>query len=167
MITTPDFTTTLLVERAPKEVFQAINNVRGWWSEEIEGSTDKLDSEFTYRYKDVHQCKIKLIEFVPHKKVVWVVLDNYFNFTQDRHEWKNTRIVFEISMNADKTELRFTHQGLVPEYECYDICKDGWNNYIHNSLHDLITIGKGKPNPKSGGFNEWLIEQHGIDKNNK
>jgi hypothetical protein len=145
-MTTPDFTTTILTEQTPAEVFNAINNVRGWWSAEIEGSTDKLHDEFTYHYKDVHKCKMKLIEVVPDKKVVWLVMDNYFNFTKDKSEWKGTRISFEIAETDNKTQMRFTHLGLVPEYECFDICKNAWSQYIQQSLFSLITTGKGQPN---------------------
>jgi hypothetical protein len=147
-MSTSDFTTTLLVDQTPKEAFNAINNVRGWWSEEIEGSTDKLNDEFTYHYEDVHRCKMKLIEFIPGKKVVWLVLDNYFKFTKDKSEWKGTKISFEIAEQDNKTQIRFTHLGLVPAYECYEICRDAWTNYIQNSLRNLIITGKGQPNSK-------------------
>ena len=145
---TSDFSTTLLVDQTPKEVFDAVNNVRGWWSEEIEGRTDKLNEEFRYHYEDVHRCHMKIIEFVPDEKVVWLVLDNYFNFIKDKREWKGTKIVFEISEKDNKTQLRMTHLGLVPQYECFEICRDAWTNYIQNSLRNLITTGKGQPNGK-------------------
>jgi len=145
-MTTKDFTTTILVDNTPEEVFDAINNVRGWWSEEIDGSTDKLNSEFDYHYEDVHRCKIRIVELVPNTKVVWSVLDNYFKFTKDKSEWKGTKIIFEIAEKDNKTEMRFTHQGLVPAYECYEICRDAWTGYIQKSLRNLITIGKGQPN---------------------
>ena len=145
---TPDFSTTVLVDQTPKEVFDAVNNVRGWWSEEIEGRTDKLNEEFKYHYEDVHRCHMKIIEFVPYEKVVWLVLDNYFNFIKDEREWKGTKIVFEITAKDNKTQLRLTHLGLVPQYECFEICRDAWTNYIQNSLRNLITTGKGQPNGK-------------------
>jgi hypothetical protein len=143
-----NFTTTILVDQSPKEVFDAINNVRGWWSEEIEGGTSKLNDEFNYHFQDVHICKMKLIEVVPNKKVVWLVLENYFKFTNDKSEWVNTKIIFETDQKDDKTQLRFTHEGLVPEYECYDICNNAWTQYIQQSLASLISTGKGQPNGK-------------------
>jgi len=145
-MTTKDFTTTILVDNTPEEVFNAINNVRGWWSEEIEGSTDKLNSEFDYHYEDVHSCKMKIIELAPNKKIVWSVLDNYFKFTKDKSEWKGTKIIFDIAKKDNKTEMRFTHEGLVPAYECYEICRDAWTGYIQKSLRNFITTGKGQPN---------------------
>jgi hypothetical protein len=141
-----NFSTTIVVDNTPDEVFSAINNVRGWWSEDVEGRTDKLGAEFTYRYKDVHLCKLRIIDFVHNRKVIWLVLDNHFSFTKDKTEWKGTKVIFDIAHKGNNTEIRFTHLGLVPEYECYDACSDGWRTYIRGSLRDLIVTGKGHPN---------------------
>lgn len=141
-----DFTTSFVVDESPEQVFAAVTNVRGWWSEEIEGGTEKLNDIFNYHFEDVHVCKIKLIEVVPEKKIVWQVLENYFKFTEDKTEWTNTKIRFEISEKNNQTELRFTHIGLIPAYECFEICRDAWTQYIQGSLKNLITTGKGQPN---------------------
>jgi hypothetical protein len=136
-----DFTTTLLVDQRPKEVFSAINNVRSWWPE-IQGNTVQLNDESIHHYEDAHRCRIKIIEFIPDKKVVWVVLDNYFNFIKDKSEWTGTKIIFEIVEEDGKTQLHFTHQGLVPQYECYDVCSNAWSDLIRNNLLSLITKAK-------------------------
>src|SRR5260370_31570543 len=83
-----NFTTTFSVDQTAEEAFNAINNVRGWWPGEIEGSTDKLGDEFTYRYEDVHYSKQKITELIPGKKVLWLVLDSSLNFIPDKSEWK-------------------------------------------------------------------------------
>ena len=147
-MSSPNFAAAFSVDRSPEEAFNAIKNIRGWWSEEIEGSTDKVGDEFTYHYKDMHRCTMRLTEAVPGKKVVWLVLDNYFDFTEDKSEWKGTTISFEISRKGDKTEVSFTHLGLVPEYECFDVCSTSWGSYINGSLKSLINTGKGRPNQK-------------------
>ena len=76
------------------------------------------------------------------------MLNNYFKFTKDKTEWTGTKIIFDISQKDGKTQLVFTHKGLVPSYECFEICRDAWTNYIQNSLRNLITTGKGQPNGK-------------------
>ena len=145
-----NYTTTFTVAKTPKEVFAAINNVRGWWTGEpgIEGSTDKLGDEFTYRYTPHHFSKQKITEFIPGKKIVWLVVDSSINFVKDKSEWKGTKITFEIAKKGDKTEVRFTHVGLVPDIECYGACSNAWGSYIKSSLRNLITKGKGQPNEK-------------------
>jgi hypothetical protein len=141
-----NYTTTFSVDQTPKEVFNAINNVRGWWSGEIEGDTDKLGAEFTYLVPDVHWCKMKITEFIPGKKVVWHVLDSDISYVQVKNEWNDTKITFEISKKDGKTEIRFTHVGLVPAYECYNACSDAWGTLVNGSLRKLITTGKDQPN---------------------
>lgn len=145
---TQDFTTTILVDQSPEAVFNAINDPRAWWSEGITGGTDKVNDVFDYGYEDVHTCRMKLTEVVPNKKVTWHVLENYFKFTEDKSEWIDTNITFEISEQDGKTVVVFTHHGLVPEYECYDICRNAWTQYLQSSLYKLITTGKGEPNGK-------------------
>lgn len=141
-----DFTTTVFVNKTPKEVFNAINNPRAWWSEEIEGHTDKINEVFDYHFEDIHACKVKVLELVPDQKVVWHILENNFNFTKDKTEWVDTKIMFDISAEGNKTKLVFTHVGLVPEYECYDACYQGWTHYIQTSLKNYISTGGGEPN---------------------
>ncbi len=96
-----NFTAAILVDQTPEEVFNAINNVRGWWSEKVEGSTDTLGAEFSYRYQDAHFCKIKITGLIPGKRITWHVLDNRFNFTKDTNEY----MIFEMSKRGDGTEV--------------------------------------------------------------
>ena len=137
-----DITYTLLVDQTPEEAFNAVNNVRGWWTGDIEGSTDKLNDEFTYRYKDFHYSKQKIAELMHDKKIVWLVTDSSLDFLKNKSEWNGTKITFDIAKKGDKTEVRFTHLGIVPGIECYDKCSNAWGSYINNSLRNLITKGK-------------------------
>jgi uncharacterized protein YndB with AHSA1/START domain len=143
-----DFSTTLLVDQSPEKAFEAITNPRAWWSEEITGGTSEVGDVFDYHYKDVHICKFRLAEVIPNQKVVWHCLENHFDFVKDQSEWVGTNVIFEISKSGDKTQIAFTHQGLVPQHECFEICQDAWTGYIQDSLGGLIATGKGAPNPK-------------------
>ncbi len=140
-----NYTTSFAVDRSAEEVFHAINNVRGWWSEAIDGDTDRLGAQFKFRHRDLHRSTQKIARFIPGRKVIWHVVDSRINFVHDKSEWKGTDIVFEIARKADRTELRFTHVGLVPAIECYSDCAGAWAFHINDSLHSLITTGVGKP----------------------
>lgn len=141
------FTTRFTVPQSPDAVFAAITNPRRWWSAVIEGDTDRLGGEWRYRYQDVHRATLRTTELVPGKKVVWHVVDNNFNFVKDTKEWTGNDLVFEIERIGDQTEVRFTQVGLVPSYECYEVCSNAWGSYVTGSLRNLITTGEGQPNP--------------------
>jgi hypothetical protein len=141
---THDFTTTLLVDQSPKEVFNAVNQPQNWWSGEIEGSSAKLNDEFTYRYKELHLSKQRIVEMIPDQKVVWLVTESQINYAEDKREWTGTKMSFEISQKDNKTQIRFTHMGLNPEIECFDSCSNSWTQLIQQGLFSLITTGKGE-----------------------
>jgi hypothetical protein len=142
------FTTSFVVDQSPDEVFAAINNVRGWWSEQVEGRTDAPGAAFAYHFKDIHRSTQQIREMVPGKRVAWRVTESQLNFVDDKTEWNDTDIVFEIERKGDKTELRFTHVGLVPAIQCYSDCSTAWGFYINDSLRGLITAGRGQPDRK-------------------
>jgi hypothetical protein len=146
-MTKKNFTTTISVNQTPEEAFAAINNVRGWWLGEINGDTDRLGAEFTYRYKDVHLSKQKITALELGKKVVWHVLDRDLSSMRYKSEWNGTDIVFDISEQDGQTEVRFTHIGLVPAFECYGDCSGAWGMLINENLRKLITTGKNQPDP--------------------
>ncbi|HEX9039234.1 MAG TPA: SRPBCC domain-containing protein [Ktedonobacterales bacterium] len=137
-----DFSVTLLVDQTPQEVFNAINDVRGWWSGDIEGRTDKLNEEFTYRQQDFHYCKLRITELVPDTRVAWLVTESSLTFVKDTGEWTGTTIRFDISRQGDKTRLVFTHVGLIPTLECYKDCNPGWTHYLSEGLLSLMRAGK-------------------------
>jgi hypothetical protein len=143
------FTTVIAVDQTPQQAFDAIANVRGWWSQDIDGGTDTVGDEFSYRYQDKHRSLIRVTEVVPGRKVSWLVLDNYFANAAGPDEWKDTTVEFEISSSEEgTTEVRFTHVGLVPAFECYDACSNAWGSLVNGSLRSLITTGTGQPLPR-------------------
>ena len=140
-----DYTAVFTVDQSREAVYDAVTDVRGWWSQAIEGDTRQLGSVFFLYNKPFHLATFKITEAVPGKKIVWRVLHNTFNFVKDATEWTDNDIVFEIARKGGQTELRFTQIGLVPAYECFDVCSDAWGSYIKKSLRDLIVTGKGQP----------------------
>lgn len=104
-----------------------IEGLSGWWTSDTRG-----------------ESKVGGV-MIPSKKVVWTVVDNYFGFIKDKTEWKGTDIVFEIARKGGKTEVKFTHVGLIPEYECYDVCSDAWSGLLNGTLRGLIADGSTPP----------------------
>jgi hypothetical protein len=138
------FTTTLTVDQSPKEVFDAILNVRGWWSglygEEIKGKTDQLDEEFTFLAgQGVHYAKQRLVALIPEQRIVWLVTDAKLTFVDKTDEWVGTKLIFDIARKGASTIVTFTHEGLTPELECYDSCSPAWQQYMQEKLLPLLT----------------------------
>ena len=137
-----DYATTITVSQSPEQAFAAINKVRTWWEGQIEGTTDAVGGTFTYQYGDFHRSKQKVAELVPGKRIVWDVVEGGPKFVADKAEWTGTRVVFGIARKGNKTEIRFTHQGLTPRLECYESCADAWSSIIRGSLRSLISAGE-------------------------
>jgi uncharacterized protein YndB with AHSA1/START domain len=138
-------TVTMEVSASPEVVFRSItHDVAKWWGgKDLEGNSTDLNDEFIINHPGAHYSKQELVELVPNKKIVWLVTESTMSWLKnDQHEWANTRMIFEISTKGDTTVLHFTHEGLVPDKECYDLCQQGWNTVIKDYLFNWITYNK-------------------------
>jgi hypothetical protein len=141
-MTNTDFTATIQLSKSPQVVFDRIKEIPKWWTKDFEGNSKNLNDEFVIRHSDLHYSKQKLIEVIPDKKLVWLVTDSKLDWLKDdKEEWTNTKMIFEISTESDKTVLHFTHQGLVPAKACYPRCTEGWKTVIKDHLSRLINDG--------------------------
>lgn len=143
-----NYNATLTVSQTANEVFKSINSVTKWWMENLEGDSENLTGVFTVDFGGDTFVTHKLIEVIPNKKVVWLVTDCYLPWFKDKTEWTNTKMSFEIFEKGNSTKISFTHIGLVPGVECYDMCVKGWDQYVKGSLFKLITEGTGEPQKK-------------------
>ena len=146
-----DLTYTFIVDRSPAAAFAAICDVRAWWSGEIAGRTDTLGAEWSYGVPDIHFSAFRITELVPDRSVAWLVTDSWLSFTQDQEEWTGTTVRFEVRPAADGTEVRFTHEGLVPQVECYGVCRVAWGEYVEGSLKQFIESRTGRPDSYGEG----------------
>jgi hypothetical protein len=137
------YTATIMVANPPQDVFNHINEVSKWWTKDFEGSSAKLNDEFVICHPGQHYSKQRVTEMSPGKRVVWLVTDSQMSWLErDKAEWTGTRMIFELTTEGDKTSLHFTHEGLVPQKECYERCTQGWDMVIKDWLFKFITAGK-------------------------
>lgn len=141
------FSVRFTVPRSAREVFAEILDVRGWWTGEIEGVTDRLGGEFVYRHGGLHESVQRITELVPEGRIVWRVIGANLSFVEPRDEWKGTDVVFALAPRDGGTEVHFTHVGLVPSLACWGACTKGWTYYLQKSLRARLERGAAAPSP--------------------
>jgi hypothetical protein len=139
------FSTTIVVQRTPEEVFAAIGRPQVWWNQLIHGSTEAVGDEFGFHMPGVHTTRMRVAEALAGRRVVWRVLENQFSFVQDQHEWLGTDVVFDIEQREEGVAVVLTHVGLVPALECYEICSGAWTHHLDAGLRALLVTGVPAP----------------------
>ena len=139
-----DYQATISANVTAKEAADRISRVADWWTKGFTGAAQKPGDCFTVRFGETF-VDFRVIEVVAEKKVVWQVTNCNLHWQTDKTEWTNTKVLWDISAQNGATTVGMTHVGLVPEAECYENCEKGWNFYVRESLHKLLTEGKGLP----------------------
>jgi hypothetical protein len=132
-----DYSTSIAVDTTAETAFNCINAVSKWWTEDMEGSTQKLNDIFTVRFGETF-ITLKITASVPGKKIVWLVTDCNKHWLKNKKEWNGTQLIWEIAAKNKTTRIDFTHVGLTEGLECYDACENAWTDYLHKSLTKLL-----------------------------
>jgi hypothetical protein len=135
----------MLVKTSPADAIRGINNVTNWWAIDTTGNSDKTGDIFTVHFGKTFST-IKIAAIIPGSKIVWEVLDCNLELLANKKEWQGTTIFWDIMVEDKGTRITMTHVGLVPEKECYNDCKNGWNFYVKKSLYGLLAASEGSPN---------------------
>jgi uncharacterized protein YndB with AHSA1/START domain len=142
---------TLALKASPAAVYAALTTpegLRGWWTQDCDvpaavGQT--LHFRFRCARKDM-----RIERLVPGREVRWHCTGAHIDAAgiARKDEWVGTDLVFRLTPdavdNAGRTRLDFEHIGLVPAFECYDLCRNGWQ-YFLGSLQQLVETGRGTP----------------------
>lgn len=146
-MTQKDYSAAITANITAQEAAERISRVVDWWTAGFTGASQKVGDAFTVRFGETF-VDFAVAEWIPAKRIVWLVTDCNLPFVKDKKEWKGTRVIFEMSSDGPATTVTMTHAGLVPSVECYETCRNGWNFYITESLQKLLSENKGIPDGK-------------------
>jgi uncharacterized protein YndB with AHSA1/START domain len=152
--TTGDFRATKALSASPDTVFSALTDVdalTGWWTPAAGGA----GAGGTLRFLMGDQEVVMLVDRADRPSLVrWSVL-----VCEPAPDWEGTSIIYQLESVGAGTELRFHHQGLSPDLECFQQCQAGWTHFLA-SLVDYVDQGAGNPNPPAEGFAAWRAEHN-------
>ena len=57
-----NYSITITVNQSSREVFEAFNNVTGWWTENLKGASGKLNDEFDVQFVQMSARVLALTE---------------------------------------------------------------------------------------------------------
>ncbi|RXM53569.1 MULTISPECIES: SRPBCC family protein [unclassified Chryseobacterium] len=142
-----NYTNTIEVKTTVNKAYQSLTHqIPFWWTDMFEGASAQIGDVFTIRFgADIYKT-MKVKEAIPDTKVIWYVEDSLIALPElkNQTEWIGTTIVWEIEPDGENIQIKVTHLGLSPNIECYDICSNGWVQFL-GSLKLFLETGTGTP----------------------
>jgi hypothetical protein len=138
-----DFTCSITANIPGGEAIKKIGNVPCWWGVSFTGSADDQGDDFVIKMGGDSFFNFTVTELFPGERLVWLCTDCNMPWYNDKKEWANTRLIYDLAENNGETTLTFTHEGLTPDSVCYKDCEPGWTHWIKTSLFSYFTTGVG------------------------
>ncbi|MEM8484615.1 MAG: SRPBCC domain-containing protein [Bacteroidota bacterium] len=140
------YSSEIQIATSPAQVYTAITlHINAWWTTRA-NEASQVGDQLTVRFEEGTSWQMEVTSAEPERLLAWHVTEAIHNLTSlsKSDEWEGTTIVWEISAASEGSHVTFTHNGLVPSLECYDICEQGWD-YFLGSLKQFLETGTGSP----------------------
>ncbi len=152
LITRPaNFELHLSFKVSAERLFDAIateDGTKKWWTLSSRGSEAIGGLSSFYFTNAGFHAVMKILQRESPRLLEWECIDSKHSEdsgNSNLHDWEGTRIRFEIrDLGKDRSQLDFTHTQL-PQLECYDDCRHGWNFFLNVSLRAYLETGVGQP----------------------
>lgn len=123
------YTKTLTVAATPDQVYAALTNpdqVTAWWSATSTTGSGQTDGELHITFGTEPQPTIMRV-LAAHRPnlVIWEVTTSPLV-----PDWQGTQPTFTMVGAGKGCRVNFTHYGLVPVLECFEMCNVDWGRFL-------------------------------------
>ena len=131
------YSRSIVIATKAEPVFHALtHDLEGWW-----GSMDvpvvRVGDQFTVRWGEPWY-RFEVIRYEAPRVLSWECIDaNQIIEGLDgvQKEWVGTQLHWRIEkLDAASCRVTFRHQGLVPEFTCYEFCTAAWDQFFGERL---------------------------------
>ena len=135
-----NYQTQIILGLPRSRVFEAISKELGLWWGQQDNLIEKENDVFTVSWEGPWY-QFRVLKFKKNEEMVWECIDA--NQIIDglkgvQKEWVGTRVHWSLNSSDGKTILDFEHEGLVPEFVCFDFCSKVWSDFLKNSLVNYL-----------------------------
>ena len=120
-----------------RRTFEALTtNIHDWWGQQDKPVTC-LGDIFKVSWGEPWY-EFEVIEYKPDQKITWKCVDanQRINGLEGvEKEWVGTKLYWIITeLGEGNIELQLIHEGLIPDFTCYEFCSKTWDSFVNGTL---------------------------------
>ena len=138
-----DYKRVITAACSQEEAYVAITHKMSEWWSQMSATFDNVGSRATVTFEGMKTYwSFEAISLErPHLVVLKCIESHHIHLGQPDKiltEWLNTKLIFKIDAVDGGCQVEFTHEGLNQELVCFDVCENGWDHFIGESLRDYL-----------------------------
>ena len=145
---TKSYHSKIIVSNSSSAAYEALTTGFGeWWTTSFDPIRN-IGDKVTFRFGPTYWV-MQVTQLIPGQLIELECIQAHHIHeglpSSIQNEWKGTSLNWEIHEQGPNTKITFTHNGLDPSMNCFEVCEQGWNFFFNQSLKQYLDTGKGSP----------------------